>query len=572
MVEREGQKILVVKEKLSQYVRASLISDQTADTLRQEVIALTNEFVPDSGATVRVDGATAFQSLERESITNGTLLNKLKIRIEVGRLLNKNKNASVEIANKEIEKEILRLKEKRGKISNTDLTLVIKNVNNRIRYHGLSSREIAFRRQLIDNSEKNVIDEEIAEKQLNNKIKESRHSEKFKSKSKKRSGKTKFNVGDLVFLKAGRDKNNLRETYSVEQTEDDGTVLIRKYQASLRAKLYRARPEEIVRTPMSATTNQQTAEESEGSIQKEVQHPHQSNNMEDQLTTNPDNDDDRSPGHSRPRRKAFQEAKNKLGYKVRSIDTANSRRKAMFGWEEDDQDSSDDEFYHYEPPATRPRLDESSQSETDEDEDDNNNSDMNDNDIGSLDSTFVEAQEEEEEEFSSFTDTATSSRATSTNTADPSPAPGHVMIDQLDISDIPFHPDWAQILPDTPPAIQAEARIKPARPGSDVLTQQELSQRFPTLFQRSLNQTIREVPSQSSSGLITPASPNSVPLDSVSNLGPALQQALQAIDPRDTVQLGAAAPIVNLDRVEARLRRRTPQPGNYKDFHKTGSK
>ena len=244
----------------------------------------------------------------------------------------------------------------------------------------------------------------------------------------------------------------------------------------------------------------------------------------------------------------------------------------MFGWEEDDQDSSDDEFYHYEPPATRPRLDESSQSETDEDEDDNNNSDMNDNDIGSLDSTFMEAQEEEEEEFSSFTDTATSSRATSTNTADPSPAPGHVMIDQLDISDIPFHPDWAQILPDTPPAIQAEARIKPARPGSDVLTQQELSQRFPTLFQRSLNQTIREVSSQSSSGLITPASPNSVPLDSVSNLGPALQQALQAIDPRDTVQLGAAAPIVNLDRVEARLRRRTPQPGNYKDFHKTGSK
>ena len=582
VVEREGQKILVVKEKLSQYVRASLISDQTADTLRQEVIALTSEFVPDSGATVRVDGATAFQSLERESITNGTLLNRLKIRIEVGRLLNKNKNASVEIANKEIEKEILRLKEKRGKISSTDLTLVIKNINNRVRYHGLSSREIVFRRQLIDNSEKNVIDEEIAKKQLDNKIKESKYSEKFKSKSRKRSGKTKFNVGDLVFLKAGRDKNNLRETYSVEQTEDDGTILIRKYQASLRAKLYRARPEEIVRTPMSAATNQQTAEESEGSSQKEVQHPHQSNNMEDQLTTNPDNDDDRPPGHSRPRRKAFQEARNKLGYKVRSIDTFNSRRKAMFGWDEDDQDSSDDEFYHYEPPAIRPRLDESSQSETDGDEDDNNNSDLNDNDIGSLDSTFVEAQEEEEEEFSSFADVASSSRATSTNTADPSdsdrgtappsPAPGYVVIDQLDISDIPFHPDWAQILPDTPPAIQAEAQIKSARPGSDVLTQQELSQRFPDLFQRSLNQTIREVPPQSSSGLITPASPNSVPLDSVSNLGPALHQALQAIDPRDTVQLGAAAPIVNLDRVEARLRRRTPQPGNYKDFHKTGSK
>ena len=62
--------------------------------------------------------------------------------------------------------------------------MVLKNVNNRIRYHGLSSREIVFRRRIMDNEEKNVNDEEVIDKQLDNKKKESKHSEKFKSLGK----------------------------------------------------------------------------------------------------------------------------------------------------------------------------------------------------------------------------------------------------------------------------------------------------------------------------------------------------------------------------------------------------
>ena len=91
--------------------------------------------MPESGTTIRVDGATAFQALSKESDTRGTILNKFKIKIEMGRLLNKNKNPIAENSNKEIQKEILRLTGKSGPITPVDLTLVLHNMNNRIRFN-----------------------------------------------------------------------------------------------------------------------------------------------------------------------------------------------------------------------------------------------------------------------------------------------------------------------------------------------------------------------------------------------------------------------------------------------------
>ena len=342
VIEREGQKILVVKEKLSQYIRASIIPDQTADTFRQELIRLTVDLIPDSGTTIRVDGATAFQSLEKESTTKGTTLNNLKIKIEVGRLLNKNKNASVEIANKELEKEILRLKQSRGKISPTDLSLVLKNINNRIRYHGLSSREIMFRRNMINNEEKNVRDTEVANKQHSNRVKESEYSEKHKMKSKKKTKQADFKAGDLVYLRAGRDKNNLRDLYSVEMIEEDGSILIRKYNSSLRAKLYRALPDELVSSPINAAKRSSKVR-SEKISTTEKQTDQQE--MAENIPSDPRCDENKTPEQRRPRRKAFESARKKLGYKVKTIETLHSS-KFRFGWNTEDQDSdSDDEFY-----------------------------------------------------------------------------------------------------------------------------------------------------------------------------------------------------------------------------------
>ena len=89
IIEREGQKILVLRECATQFTRAKILEDQKADTLRTSLISLVLDLMPDSGTTIRVDGATSFQQLERESLTNESILKKLGIIIVVGRLLNK---------------------------------------------------------------------------------------------------------------------------------------------------------------------------------------------------------------------------------------------------------------------------------------------------------------------------------------------------------------------------------------------------------------------------------------------------------------------------------------------------
>ena len=50
------------------------------------------ETMPDSGALVQVDCATAFQTLKAESDNDGSILKKLKIKVDLGRSHNKNKN------------------------------------------------------------------------------------------------------------------------------------------------------------------------------------------------------------------------------------------------------------------------------------------------------------------------------------------------------------------------------------------------------------------------------------------------------------------------------------------------
>ena len=74
VVERNTQKILVVRDTLSQFIKTAIIPNQTTDTLRQALLSLVLDMLPDMGTTIRVDGATAFQALERESKTNGSLL------------------------------------------------------------------------------------------------------------------------------------------------------------------------------------------------------------------------------------------------------------------------------------------------------------------------------------------------------------------------------------------------------------------------------------------------------------------------------------------------------------------
>ena len=252
VIERSTQKILVVRENLSQYTRATIIPDQKSGTLRDALASMILDLIPDTGTEVRVDAATAFQALKRESEMNDSLLKKLNIKIVVGRILNKNKNPTAENTNKEVLKEILRLTNKPGAISQTELNMVLRNVNSRIRYNKLSPKEILFRRDALTNAPLNVDDDSIAQKQALNRSKSSIQSQTTKLGSHKATEEQLFQVGDLVFLRESLDKNNPRELFIIEDWETyNGKTyfLIRKLKQSLRERLYRTLPDEIIHVP-----------------------------------------------------------------------------------------------------------------------------------------------------------------------------------------------------------------------------------------------------------------------------------------------------------------------------------
>ena len=261
VMEREGQKILIVRECMSQFTRAKLIQDQKADTLRRALLSLILDIIPDSGTVVRVDGATSFQSLEAESMMDNSPLKSLGVKIVVGRLLNKNKNPIAENAVKEVQKEILRLKNTIGPITEIELAIVTKNVNSRIRYNGLTPKEILYRRNTLTNLPIEVNDEEIIKKQLTNRQKSSQASFKHKGKSKKPTPEQTFKLGDLVLLRDHKSKNSPRSLYIVDSLpseETDWYILIRKLGQSLRSRVYKAKPEELIHSPNTPLTPKRT--------------------------------------------------------------------------------------------------------------------------------------------------------------------------------------------------------------------------------------------------------------------------------------------------------------------------
>ena len=258
IIERASQKILIVRENFSQYTRGKIIPDQKSETLKEALIPMVIEFLPDSGTEIRVDAATPFQALQRDSELIGSILKKLNIKICIGRILNKNKNPTAENTIKEVQKEILRLKNKPGPISDTDLCLILRNINSRIRYNGFSSREILFRRNALTNKPIDIDDHLITSKQAVNRSKSSLHAKTSKLRSHEKIMQPKFNIGDLVFLRHKLDKGNPRELYIIEGQEEVNSgsfFLIRKMNNSLRQTVYRALPDELILAPTEGQAN-----------------------------------------------------------------------------------------------------------------------------------------------------------------------------------------------------------------------------------------------------------------------------------------------------------------------------
>ena len=244
ILERFSQRIIAVRESLSSYTYLEIINDQTANSLREALLKAVLPIIPNTGAVVRVDGATAWQSLAKEAEEGIGALGRFKIGIEVGNLLNLNKHPEAENCVKEVEKEILRFDPDAKALSPSELAIVAKQINTRVRFKGWAAEEILLKRDQIQRQALNFADSDLSEKiGLNREA----HHERVKPTSITQP----LEQGDLVYLKKGGDKNNAREVHIVvnNPTSPEEKVTIKKIGKQLRKRNYHTDPATLVKLP-----------------------------------------------------------------------------------------------------------------------------------------------------------------------------------------------------------------------------------------------------------------------------------------------------------------------------------
>ena len=244
VIKKDGQLIFLCREKLSQYTFTRIIPDETADSLRDSIVASVLDLLPETGATIQVDCAPGLQTLAAEARLDGSILKKLGIIIDLGRVHNVNKNPVAENAIKEFHKERLRLNPAGGRINEIERSMITKNMNSRIRERGLTSKEMAFNRDQITNEIKLSDDKALAKQQF--KTRTNRHP------SNVTKAKTSFKVGDNVFLKSDKSKLRGREAYKITslfQKNCEDWATIQKCETKFMSKEYQVKFSEIFLIP-----------------------------------------------------------------------------------------------------------------------------------------------------------------------------------------------------------------------------------------------------------------------------------------------------------------------------------
>ena len=198
VIERNKQLIFVCCESLTGFTRLRLLKDQTAESLRLAVLSTTLDIISEEGCTVRTDNHRSFVSLQNEAKSKGSQLNQYNISIETGRQANKNKNSLVERTNREVHKEILKTFPGKNVLSKTDLCILERQINSRVKYHQHCARELFLRRDFINNAVKNTSDIDIARLQLSHRMEKSASKLGSQAKTMKVPGPSDFSVGDLV--------------------------------------------------------------------------------------------------------------------------------------------------------------------------------------------------------------------------------------------------------------------------------------------------------------------------------------------------------------------------------------
>ena len=270
VIKQNRQLIFISREKLSQFVYTKIIPDETADSIREALLAGCIELIPESGANVRVDPGSSLQSLAREAglENEDNIFKRFNIKIDLGRTHNINKNPIAENAVKEFLKERLRLNPIGGPITELDRIVITKAMNSRIRDRGLAAKEMLFRRDLITNEPKDISDKDLAEQQFEKKIdSHKRHIAKAQDAGPVHQAGETFCIGDRVYVNNSLSKTKGREEYRVIgcfSKDDVEWVTVRKADSQFRNKTYDLKTTEITRIQFGGDRKDDVVDHHEG--------------------------------------------------------------------------------------------------------------------------------------------------------------------------------------------------------------------------------------------------------------------------------------------------------------------
>ena len=120
----------------------------------------------------------------------------------------------------------------------------------RIRKLGLSSKEICFKRDIINNTEKTINDKDLAEDIIKDRKRRHKHTDQNPIHS--------IEIGHNVFLRNGRSKLKARELFRVTDIfskDNESWAIIQKHNSQFRSKKYQVKISELLLLPGQVEEN-----------------------------------------------------------------------------------------------------------------------------------------------------------------------------------------------------------------------------------------------------------------------------------------------------------------------------
>ena len=216
VIKRNGQLILVLRETISSYTQAELVSNETVSEISAGLVRLSNLMRPSKlvPMTIRLDPHPSHRSM-CVAVKKSEGLSTQNIDLEIGREHNVNHNPVAEKAVREVIRELLVLVPEGGKITSSILSDAIACLNSRLRASGVSAYEIFTQRDQSTGCQISLDDMKLIGDQQKRRVVNHKYSEKNKSHGKPPHPESVVVPGDIVYIYDDRSKLHARPRYIV---------------------------------------------------------------------------------------------------------------------------------------------------------------------------------------------------------------------------------------------------------------------------------------------------------------------------------------------------------------------